>query len=106
MNVSPFRLNERLVIQQGTFLIPRNVAIPFDDNLSALLQGSKNHGLIKFRISGRQAARRQLLQHLQRMNITRATLFPGLDGFARSLEQLFAFPDVIVPVTPSRKRKR
>jgi hypothetical protein len=34
-NVNPFRMNERLTIQQGVFLIQGNIKIPFLQNLKA-----------------------------------------------------------------------
>ena len=35
--VTPRRLNRRLTIQQGTFLCPANITVPFEDNLKAYL---------------------------------------------------------------------
>lgn len=95
VNLSPLRLNDRLVVQQGTFLLPRNIAAPFKDNLEATLRQTPPQALLQFRIDKTARTKGNLLQRLQRMNITEATLFPGLDGFARSLQQLLAFPDVI-----------
>jgi hypothetical protein len=34
--------------------------------------------------------------HLYRMNINRATLFPGLDGFSASLRSLNVVPEAVV----------
>ena len=102
VSVSPLRLNQRLVAQQGTFVNPQNINRPFEDNLAATLERKRERALLKFTISGERWVRRDLLQRLQRINISNATLFPGLDGFARSLEQLFAFPDVIVRPTGRR----
>jgi hypothetical protein len=98
VNVSAFRLNERLLVQQGTFLVPANVAVPFEDNLAAVLKKIKKpEGLIKFNISAKRKTRQNILRRLHEMNIGRATLFPGLDGFAQSLDQLLAIPDVLRP---------
>ena len=41
-------------------------------------------GVMKFVIP--EAWRGEILQDLRLMNITRATLYPGLDGFAQSLK--------------------
>jgi len=38
--------------------------------------------------------KKKILFYLQRMNMNRATLFPGLEGFAGSLNSFLAFPDV------------
>jgi hypothetical protein len=34
--VNPFRLHQRLVVQQGVFLCPGNIRRPFEKNLLAL----------------------------------------------------------------------
>jgi hypothetical protein len=39
-------------------------------------------GVLKYVIANREGAR--ILEELRLMNITRASLFPGLDGFAQS----------------------
>jgi hypothetical protein len=100
--INPYRLNERLVIQQGLFLCPGDVASSFEANLEALAErrgGKKDFSgsLIKYTIANDSILRRQILQRLQRMNLNRATLFPGLDGFSQSLEMLMVFPHILVP---------
>lgn len=78
---APFRLNERLTLQQGVFLCPRQITQPFVDNLRATAPGP---GALKaFTIP--EAARIPFLEDLDRMNMNSATLFPGLQGFAESL---------------------
>jgi hypothetical protein len=93
-NVVPFRMNERLTIQQGSFLCPGDIRISFMDNLAAM-PGAEQH--IK-KIVLPQHVRALALADLSRMNINRATLFPGLDGFAQSLvyslESLLQYEDV------------
>jgi hypothetical protein len=95
--VSPLRLNKRLTIQQGTFLCPGDVTKTFEENLIALLTKrnpeSKSH-FIKLVIHSEQ--KNKILEHLQRMNMNDATLFPGLDGLARSLRTLMVSPDIFL----------
>lgn len=80
---TPFRLNERLRIQMGSFMAPGRVDKTFEDNLRALPGYEKADHLKKIVISSRfrDGALRQLFD----MSISRRTLFPGLDGFAQSL---------------------
>jgi hypothetical protein len=103
--VNPYFLNERLSIQQGLFLCPGSVRCSFEDNLSAL-QYQESSGvctpvdnasdaLVKINISNAPSTRKEILQHLHRMNMSRTSLFPGIDGFARSLENVLAFPDIL-----------
>jgi hypothetical protein len=92
---NPFRLNERLVIQQGDLLCQGNISRTFEQNLAAVLPVVTNKArarlrkyILKFDAEERQTA----LLALHRMNINRATLFPGLDGFSKSLKTLMASP--------------
>lgn len=83
--LNPFRLNERLAIQQGIFLFCPNRAKSFDDVYKEMRE---NHpGLtseIVIHISPPLVAK--ILTHLQELNMTSRTLFPGIDGFCRGLE--------------------
>ncbi len=96
--INAYRLNQRLIIQQGVFLCPGDISVPFMDNLHSLLRGRSNPDkFVKLKIGLTARERRTVLRHLHRMNITRATLFPGLDGFAKSLANLLIFPDILRP---------
>ena len=97
-SVNSFTRHERMVIQQGVFLCPGDVRTSFMENLNVVLgncDASSNPLVIRYEITENPAVRREMLRHLMRMNISRATLFPGLDGFAESLRQWLAFPEII-----------
>ena len=81
LSTNPIRLNERLTVQQGRFLAPGDVTVSFEENLRAV----PNHSsyVMQFIIDG--ACRQECLRKLHRMGINRATLFPDLEGFAKSL---------------------
>jgi hypothetical protein len=81
--ISPFRLNERLRVQEGAFLVPGDASKSFALNLAALSGGKETEFLLKIVIP--ESLRHNALKHLWAMNISRAALFPGLDGFARTL---------------------
>lgn len=89
MPVSPFRMNERLTIQQGLFLCANRNDLPFQSRLEDTMNkiGTRNGGatvgLFKLTISN--GAKLQMLRELGRMNINYSTLFPGIDGLAKSL---------------------
>jgi len=95
---NPFRLNERLVIQQGDFLCPGDITKTFEDNLVAVLPNRANnkHKLVKCTIELDPPKRRKVLLRLHTMNINRATLFPGLGGFAESLKTLIVSPKNLI----------
>ncbi len=80
---TPFRLNERLRTQRATFLIPGDVTVGFTENLFALDGHDDRNHVIKIVVPF--AMRVDALEQLYSMNISRHSLFPGLDGFAQSL---------------------
>lgn len=81
--INPFQLDERLTIQKGVFLCPGDVTRSFADNLKSLDGHDSKDNVRKFKIHASE--RVKLLRELYQINISRATLFPGLDGFAQSL---------------------
>jgi len=81
--VNPFRLNERLTVQQGLFLCPGDVSKPFESNLEAV-EGATDPKNIKKLVLPRSVLQEGFAA-LGKMNISAASLFPGVDGFARSL---------------------
>lgn len=91
--MNSFRLNNRLSIQQGAFLVPLDVTRSFMDNLRAIApkRMDANH-LAIYRIALNIENLKECLIELHRMNLTRATLYPGLDGLAQSLENAIAMP--------------
>lgn len=89
--VEPFHTSERMTIQQGLFLCSSSLTLSFEQSLAYLLGRQEGEArLVRFEIMPQ--VRTSLLTELDRMNITEATLFPGLDGFARSLGPSAAFP--------------
>jgi hypothetical protein len=95
--VNPFRLNRRLTIQQGLFLCPGNISIPFQDNLGALQTNDARspEALIQITLDLNHSEKKNFLRQLVRMNLTKASLFPGLQGFAQSLSLRLLFPKVL-----------
>jgi len=101
ISVAPDRMNERLSIQQGLFLVPCDIATRFEQNLAATFEldpealrkkeaapwkGDRlpaETALLKIRLP--QHLHTNALRDLHAMNVTSASLFPGLDGFTRSL---------------------
>lgn len=78
----PFILSRRLVAQQGTFVVARALDRPVDEIV--LNHKHPESVLVKFLLPVAQI-RAEGMKALYRMNITQATLFPGLDGLARSM---------------------
>lgn len=92
--VNPFRLNKRLSVQQGLFLMPGDITKPFDKNLRASFGGyerTKTY-LWRMKIVPEEQERKEILEQLRDMNISNEALFPGIDGFARSVGEGLAYP--------------
>ena len=107
--VEPFQQHERISIQQGLFLFPGNIENPFEHNLCSVFEfdfkdlSTENALNLKFSEIGKpdfsdisivkivipSSLHSKALTELYKMNVTAATLFPGLDGFARSLSFYF-----------------
>jgi len=102
--INGFRLNERLRVQQGAFLIPGDISRPFMENVSALANGKDANTMVRLLIP--DALRKEALRRLWSMNISRAALFPGLDGFARSLGVNHSLFNPAPWADPSVKKRR
>ncbi|MGA2402720.1 MAG: FRG domain-containing protein [Syntrophobacteraceae bacterium] len=106
MPVKPYRFTERMAIQQGIFLLPSDIVSNFHailckslnlctiepeaiENISTL----NKYNIIKLVIPLK--SQQDILWDLRNMNITSASLFPGLDGYARSLKDHLIFVDKI-----------
>ena len=100
--VNPFRLNERLMIQRGIFLVPGDIAVSHMDNLAALPGYDENDRVLKIRLP--RQIRREALRQLFHMNISHTSLFPGLDGYAHSLG--IYHPTIIEPKWGSEENSR
>jgi len=95
--LNPFRLNQRLILQQGLFLASGDVSQTFMYNFENLSEKNDiiSH-LSKIEIHLKGDFLKEALERLYRMNISRATLFPGLDGFTVSLKNQIHIDEVIV----------
>jgi hypothetical protein len=86
---NPMRMNDRMTAQQGHFLCNLSHEESFDVSLFRMLRTTtaKERPVRKLVLAQdvEQDQRIVMLRELRRMNIHSASLFPGLDGFARSL---------------------
>ena len=98
----PHAMNRRLIAQSGTFLVPGIL----DKSIEEILKGYPHpeNTLIKFIVPANKI-REKGMRELYRMNITQATLFPDLDGLARSLAYELEFHWAYDPHTMQRMRK-
>lgn len=77
----PTEMDRRLVAQSGTVVVPGMLGQSLDE----ILEHYPERGALLKKIVLPQAIRGEAMKALYRMNITNATLFPDLDGLARSI---------------------
>jgi FRG domain len=92
----PHNMNQRLLAQGGTFVMPGVLDEPIEELVPV-------DSVVKF-VLATDKIRREAMAELYAMNIGNSTLFPGLDGLARSLafelEHHWAFD----PVTMEKRK--
>ena len=76
--------NERWVVQQGLFLVPSQIDTSFESLLEDYELDTDFDIGIKFVIH--KSLRFEGIEKLRQMNISSASLFPGIDGFCKSLK--------------------
>lgn len=114
--IKPKMSNERLSIQQGLFLMPTDISVPFKYNLDNYLPGvgfnrtdnsfnsmefskfveysndnrnkANNDSILMFKITIPHVFKLGITKLLLQMNISSETLFPGLSGLSQSLNRL------------------
>jgi len=107
VSLEPEKLTERMSRQQGLFVMPTSIRRSFMDNLTApftsaaaevtperdfkpkmySLNELKKDEASVLKIVIPKQLHNDIIADLTQMNISSETLFPGLDGFARSLAQ-------------------
>jgi len=82
----PIQLNERMLAQQGQLLCNVGRHTGFSNViLGMLMHTTAEPNQVVSRAVLKRDNRISFLEELQRINIHRASLFPGIDGFAKSL---------------------
>jgi hypothetical protein len=89
----PSEMDRRLVAQSGLLVVPGLIDTP----LPTLLATYRNETPLIEKVVLAHSMRRDAMHALYRMNVTQATLFPDLDGLARSiayeLEEVWPLPE-------------
>lgn len=93
----PYEMDQRLVAQSGTMAVPGVLGKPLD----AILRGYAGSEALIRKIVLCASVRETAIKSLYRMNITHATLFPDLDGLARSVRTELEVMWAAAPGMPS-----
>lgn len=89
--VQPYFLFDRMIQQNGAFLCQGDINVNFEENLMAnqsFLSELKNPSPY-YKIKIKQEWKDEMIRDLISMNITSATLFPGIEGHLKSLKNQF-----------------
>lgn len=91
--ITPFRMNERITRQRGLFLCSGDISAPFFENLKHMngWQGKVRRMILP---ADRESLQRAF-RYFSQTNISSATLFPDLGGYAESLVEMFYRPEII-----------
>ena len=98
-----FRMPQRVVAQSGTFLVSSNLGSTIEDILADY--PGRGELLVQF-VVRTSKLRADAMASLYSMNITQATLFPGLDGLARSMAYEFEYSWQVDLTTSCCRRRR
>lgn len=92
----PYIMNKRLIAQEGAFAVPGIIQKPMDEILVSRPAADQSIVKINLRTT---LLRKEAMRSLYNMNITNATLFPDLDGLARSMAYELEFHWAFDPYT-------
>ncbi|MGO4888050.1 FRG domain-containing protein [Anaerobacillus sp. MEB173] len=84
----PYQKNERLRIQQGLFLVPSVINKTLEQILHVynIVDGKLNGKDVMYKLIFHTEDLQDYWFKLRQMNITHETIYPGLEGFCRSLK--------------------
>ena len=87
VQIDPLRTSERMVAQQGLLLCKLFHQVTFNPCLMSMMIHPDVPGQpVLRRLTIEKSLRIELLKRLREMNIHSASLFPGIDGFGKSLK--------------------
>jgi hypothetical protein len=92
----PFRMPQRVIAQSGTFLVSGHLGMTVEEIFeqyprSGRARDDRGDALLVQFVFDTEAVRADAMASLYSMNITQSTLFPGLDGLARSMAYEFEY---------------
>jgi hypothetical protein len=91
--ITPFRMNERITRQRGLFLCPGDISVSFHENLQSM--ADYETGVRRVIMPADRESLQRVFRYFSQTNISSATLFPDLGGYAESLVEMFYRPEVV-----------
>ncbi len=90
--LEPFKMNKRYYLQQSIFLSSGNSTLSFMEQLE-FLDNLQQDSIIKMILPNK--LNKEVLFDLNKMNINEASIFPDLDGYAKSLKMRYSIMKTI-----------
>lgn len=88
---NPVILNDRLNIQQGTFICQGDMSATLMDNIRNMNSFELQTNVAKINLKFNKEELHKAAIDLRRMNVDSATLFPGIEGYVKSLNERIPF---------------
>ena len=88
---NPLTIHSRLHLHHGLFLCSGDIKRSFQDNIINLSGWNKETSILKINCTMELEDLRDGLEECRRMNLTRESLFPGLDGFSQAMNYQLSF---------------
>ncbi|MDE7392260.1 MAG: FRG domain-containing protein [Treponemataceae bacterium] len=107
INMTPFEMNRRLIRQQGSFLMPTNPFVSFEENISNLVSCEDDKfRILKINVEYDNLTLVYLQKFLGEMNINHSVLFDDIDNLCTAINFKSHLPnDALVIDSSCRKEK-
>jgi len=94
VTLTPMQLDDRLAVQQGTFACGLDITKSFDNLIHDLAKTDREYKehVCKVKLNCSREFIKDAIIELNRMNIKRLSLFPGVDGLAQGMENAIVLP--------------
>ncbi len=107
INMTPYYLNKRLIHQKGSFLMPTNPYVPFEQNLFSMVKNGTDDifRILKITVPYNNKSLTYMLKFLDEMNNNGNVLFDSAEGMCESINFKTRLPNDAL-VVPQNKGMR
>lgn len=103
INMTPYYLNERLVRQKGSFLVPTNPYCSFEENLFNMIKDRNDiFRIIKVNVEYNDKSLLYMLKFLDEMNNTSSVLFNSIEGLCKNINYKSLLPNDSIIISPNK----
>ncbi|MDR1074415.1 MAG: FRG domain-containing protein [Treponema sp.] len=106
INMTPFKMNQRLINQRGSFLFPTNIYQSFEKNLFAMIDPEKNpndiYRVIKLNVEYDNRSLSFILNLLDMMNTNYNVLYNSFEGLCQQINFKTRLPNDALTIPPGK----